>query len=87
MIDIDDYDVFIFDCDGVILDSNKLKSEAFEHAFAEYHGSKYAIMVNSGSSANLISVASLFYLKENQLKPGDEVIVPAVSWSTTYHPL
>ena len=32
MIDIDDYDVFIFDCDGVILDSNILKSEAFEHA-------------------------------------------------------
>ena len=61
--------------------------EAFEHAFAEYHGSKYAIMVNSGSSANLISVASLFYLQENRLKPGDEVIVPAVSWSTTYHPL
>ena len=61
--------------------------EAFENAFADYHGSRYAIMVNSGSSANLISVASLFYVKENKLKPGDEVIVPAVSWSTTYHPL
>ncbi len=32
MIDFSNYDVFIFDCDGVILDSNKLKSEAFEHA-------------------------------------------------------
>jgi CDP-6-deoxy-D-xylo-4-hexulose-3-dehydrase len=61
--------------------------EAFESAFADYHGSKYAIMVNSGSSANLISVASLFYVKKKPLLPGDEVIVPAVSWSTTYHPL
>ncbi len=61
--------------------------EAFERAFADYHGSKYAIMVNSGSSANLISVASLFYVQKNPLLPGDEVIVPAVSWSTTYHPL
>ena len=40
-------------------------------------------MVNSGSSANLIGIASLFYKKNNPLK-SDEVIVPAVSWSTTY---
>ena len=32
MISISDYDVYIFDCDGVILDSNKLKTEAFEYA-------------------------------------------------------
>ena len=44
-------------------------------------------MVNSGSSANLLAVAVLFFIKENALKPGDEVIVPAVSWSTTYSPL
>ncbi|MFH0703320.1 MAG: DegT/DnrJ/EryC1/StrS family aminotransferase [bacterium] len=59
----------------------------FERNFANYVGSKYAVMVNSGSSANLLAVASLFYRKENFLKPGDEVIVPAVSWSTTYYPL
>jgi CDP-6-deoxy-D-xylo-4-hexulose-3-dehydrase len=45
------------------------------------------VMVNSGSSANLIAVASLFYKKERPLERGDEVIVPAISWSTTYHPL
>ena len=59
----------------------------FESDFADYFGSKYAVMVNSGSSANLLSIASLFFLKTNPLKRGDEVIVPSVSWSTTYTPL
>ncbi len=59
----------------------------FEEAFAAYHGKKYAVMANSGSSANLIAVAALFHKKEKPLERGDEVIVPAVSWSTTYHPL
>ncbi|MBI2259897.1 MAG: DegT/DnrJ/EryC1/StrS family aminotransferase [Flavobacteriia bacterium] len=59
----------------------------FENNFAKYFGSKYACMVNSGSSANLIAIATLFYRKNNPLKRGDEVIVPAVSWSTTYYPL
>ena len=61
--------------------------KAFEEKFAAYIGSKYSIMVNSGSSANLLGIASLFYKKENPIKRGDEVIVPAVSWSTTYAPL
>jgi len=61
--------------------------QAFEQAFAEYIGSRHAVMVNSGSSANLLMVAALFYTKGNALRPGDEVIVPAVSWSTTYYPL
>ncbi len=62
---------------------------AFEAAFAEYVDSKYCVMVNSGSSANLLMVAALFYTKNSKLKleRGDEVIVPAVSWSTTYYPL
>ena len=59
----------------------------FEKIFAEFIGSKYAVMVNSGSSANLLMVAALFYKSSGNLKPGDEVIVPAVSWSTTYYPL
>lgn len=63
------------------------KVAAYEKDFAEFFGSKYAIMVNSGSSANLLMVAALFYTKNPYLKPGDEVIVPAVSWSTTYFPL
>lgn len=61
--------------------------KAFEQAFAHFFGKKYAVMVNSGSSANLVGVASLFYKKENPLQRGDEVIVPCISWATTFHPL
>ena len=56
-----------------------------ENKFAEYFGSKYCVMSNSGSSANLLAIASLIY--SGRLNKGDEVIVPAVSWSTTYNPL
>ena len=65
------------------------KVKSFEKEFASYIGSKNAVMVNSGSSANLLMIASLFYTqdKNKRLKRGDEVIVPAVSWSTTYFPL
>lgn len=61
----------------------------FERRFAAYSGSRYCVMVNSGSSANLLMVAALFYTRNPALKleRGDEVIVPAVSWSTTYYPL
>ena len=63
--------------------------QAFEQAFADYSGSQYCVMVNSGSSANLLMIAALFYTQNPALKlqRGDEVIVPAVSWSTTYYPL
>ena len=50
--------------------------EQFEKQFAEKFGSKYAVMVTSGSSANLLSIAALIY--SGRLKAGDEVIVPAV---------
>lgn len=60
---------------------------AFEDAFAKYIGKKYCVMVNSGSSANLLAIAALFYRENNALCKGDEIIVPAVSWSTTYYPL
>jgi len=66
--------------------SGKLVKE-FEDRFKGYFGSKYAVFCNSGSSANLLAVASLFFREKDPLKPGDEVIVPAVSWSTTYFPL
>ena len=72
------------------------RTAQFEQAFAKYLGRKFAVMVNSGSSANLIGIAALFYRSNkgplisrtrDPLKAGDEVIVPAVSWSTTYYPL
>ena len=59
----------------------------FEENFAKFLGKKYCVMVSSGSTANLIATAALFYTKNPMLKRGDEVIVPAVSWSTTYFPL
>lgn len=63
--------------------------QAFECDFAKYVGSKHCVMVNSGSSAILLMVAALFYTKNSKFKlqRGDEVIVPAVSWSTTFYPL
>lgn len=57
----------------------------YEESFAEKFGVKYAIMVSSGSAANLLAIAALVY--SGRLKKDDEIIVPAVSWSTTYYPL
>lgn len=63
------------------------KVAEFERDFAKFVGAKYAVMTSSGSSANLIATAALFYTKIPRLKRGDEVIVPALSWSTTFFPL
>ena len=76
-----------------VIESNNFtmgeKVKQYEKNFANFIGSSYSIMVNSGSSANLLMIAALFYTKKNELKlkRGDEIIVPAVSWSTTYIPL
>lgn len=61
----------------------------YEKDFAAFFGAQYALMVSSGSTANLLMIAALFFTKnaKYKLKRGDEVIVPAVSWSTTYFPL
>lgn len=59
------------------------KVHKFEREFATYIGAKHAIMVNSGSSANLLLLSSL----TDHLKPGDEIITPAVTWSTTVFPI
>lgn len=58
---------------------------AAEQAVAAYFGSRYAVMSSSGSAANLLAVASMVY--SGKLARGDEILVPAVSWSTTYFPL
>ena len=76
-----------------VLDSGMLTMgvnvQTFERDFAYAMGARFCVMVNSGSSANLLMVAALFYTNNTRfkLKRGDEVIVPAVSWSTTYYPL
>ena len=59
----------------------------FEAAFARKFGVKHALMVGSGSAANLVGIGALFYAKDRPLQRGDEAIVPSISWSTTYYPL
>jgi CDP-4-dehydro-6-deoxyglucose reductase, E1 len=61
--------------------------EKFEKDFAAKFQKRYALMVSSGSMANQVGIGSLFFKKENPLKRGDEVIVPAIAWATTYYPL
>jgi CDP-6-deoxy-D-xylo-4-hexulose-3-dehydrase len=56
----------------------------FENKFKEYMGTKYAIYVNSGSSANLMMI---YGLKEAGHLRNNKVIAPAVSWVTTVSPL
>lgn len=57
----------------------------FEQAFCDKFGFNHAIACNSGSSANLLAVTAL-RIRED-LQPGDEIIVPALSWSTTIWPI
>ena len=60
----------------------------FELVFARKLGAKYALMVNSGSSANLLATfAAGNPLKKNHLNRGDEVLIPALCWSTSVWPL
>jgi len=63
-------------------------TEEFEYRFAQFIGSKYALMVNSGSSANLLaSFALINPKKKNRLKRGDKFLIPAICWSTSLWPL
>lgn len=64
------------------------KVRAFEEAFARYLGVPHAVMVNSGSSANLLALSALTNpARSRRLKPGDHVVVPAVCWSTSLWPV
>ncbi len=63
------------------------KVKAFEESFAKKFGKKYAVMTSSGSTANLLGITATFHHPDFGFEPGDEVIVPAVSWSTTYFPI
>jgi CDP-6-deoxy-D-xylo-4-hexulose-3-dehydrase len=64
------------------------RTREFERQFAAYVGSEHAVMVNSGSSANLLAVSILAdTMTQDGLRPGDEVIVPAVTWATTVTPI
>ena len=63
-------------------------TEKFENEFARKIGSKYALMTNSGSSANLLAFSAIINpLYSKKLNPGDEVLIPAVCWSTSLWPI
>jgi CDP-6-deoxy-D-xylo-4-hexulose-3-dehydrase len=61
----------------------------FEAKFAEWMGVKHCLLVNSGSSANLVALSALTSPKlgEKRLKPGDEVITVAAGFPTTVNPI
>jgi len=64
------------------------KVRKFEEAFADYNGSKHAVMVNSGSSANLLALSVLTNpLLSDHIEKGSEIITPAVTWATTIYPI
>lgn len=64
------------------------KVYAFEDKFSKYLDVKYGTMVNSGSSANLIVLEILSNpVLKNRIQPGDEIITPALTWSTTVFPM
>jgi CDP-6-deoxy-D-xylo-4-hexulose-3-dehydrase len=64
-------------------------AKVFEHNLAEYIGSKKALLVNSGSSANLVAFYSLTSpsLGKRAIKRGDEVITVAAGFPTTINPM
>jgi CDP-6-deoxy-D-xylo-4-hexulose-3-dehydrase len=64
-------------------------ADQFEREFARFFGLKYAVLVNSGSSANLLALSCLTSPKlgVRRLKPGDEVITVATGFPTTVNPI
>lgn len=67
---------------------------SFERELAEFHGVRHAIMVNSGSSANLVAIEAAIYLSQlrpdliaDPILPGDEVIIQGLNWPSTLKPL
>ena len=64
------------------------QTSLFEKIFAKKFNSQYALMVNSGSSANLLSVfASCNPMRKNEFKRGDHAIIQSLCWPTSLWPL
>ncbi|MBL7669072.1 MAG: lipopolysaccharide biosynthesis protein RfbH [Bdellovibrionaceae bacterium] len=64
-------------------------AKEFERKFADFMEQKYCLLVNSGSSANLLAFSALTspLLGDRQIKPGDEVITVAAGFPTTVNPI
>ncbi len=62
---------------------------AFERDFARFFGLRHSLLVNSGSSANLLALTALTSprLRDRRLRPGDEVITVAAGFPTTVNPI
>ncbi|MDB3890013.1 DegT/DnrJ/EryC1/StrS family aminotransferase [Candidatus Pelagibacter sp.] len=64
------------------------KTKDFENDFTKKLSAKYSLMVNSGSSANLLALQCLINpYRKNRLKKDDEVIIPTLCWSTSLWPI
>ena len=64
------------------------KTQLFEKNFQKKLNTKYALMVNSGSSANLLAVfASCNPMRKNRFKPGDHALIQSLCWPTSLWPL
>ena len=75
-----------------ILKSKKLtigsKTDEFQKLFSKKLKTKFFIMVNSGSSANLLALQCLINpYRKKRLNPGDEVLIPSLCWSTSLWPI
>ena len=64
-------------------------SDLFERKISSWLGSKFAVLVNSGSSANLLAISALksVRLRDKRLKDGDEVITVAAGFPSTVNPI
>jgi len=72
---------------GKMITMNKITQE-FEKKFSKYLGVKYSLMVNSGSSANLLALFCIINpMFKKKVKKGDECIIPVICWSTSLWPI
>ena len=63
-------------------------TDKFQNIFTKKLGSNFSLMVNSGSSANLLALQCLINpYRKKRLKPGDEVLIPSLCWSTSLWPI
>lgn len=67
---------------GDILTQNKTVAK-LEQKMAQHHNRKFCLMVNSGSSANLLGVSAMKYKKKLNIKNDDEFLAPGIGWSTS----
>ena len=64
------------------------KTDIFQKYFSKKLKTNFSLMVNSGSSANLLALQCLINpYRKKRLKPGDEILIPSLCWSTSLWPI